>query len=122
MAVKKYKPTSPGRRFMSVSTFSDVTPGKKPEKSLMVKLPKNAGRNNTGSITVRHRGGGHKRQYRIVDFKRNKLDIPGKVAAIEYDPNRSSRLALIFYAEPHRRYSRSRLGPKAGDGAQRCPP
>jgi large subunit ribosomal protein L2 len=118
MATKKYKPTSPGRRFMSVSAFEDVTPGKKPEKSLMVALPKNAGRNNTGSITVRHRGGGHKRQYRIVDFKRNKLDIPGKVAAIEYDPNRSSRLALIFYADGEKRYILAPVGLKVGDAVQ----
>src|SRR5437868_1033283 len=99
MPTKKYKPTSPGRRFMSVSTFEEITKGKAPEKSLMVALKKNAGRNNTGSITVRHQGGGHKKQYRIIDFKRNKLEIPGKVAAIEYDPNRTSRIALINYAD-----------------------
>jgi large subunit ribosomal protein L2 len=118
MATKKYKPTSPGRRFMSVSQFEEVTKGKEPEKSLMVSLPKSAGRNNSGSITVRHRGGGHKKQYRIVDFKRNKLDIPGKVAAIEYDPNRSSRLALIHYADGEKRYILAPVGLKVGDGVQ----
>jgi large subunit ribosomal protein L2 len=118
MATKKYKPTSPGRRFMSVSTFEDVTKGKKPEKSLMVAISKNAGRNNSGSITVRHRGGGHKRQYRIIDFKRNKLEIPGKVAAIEYDPNRSSRIALINYVDGEKRYILAPVGLKVGDTVQ----
>jgi large subunit ribosomal protein L2 len=121
MAVKKYKPTSPGRRFMSVSSFDEITRGKKPEKALMVKLPKNAGRNNSGSITVRHQGGGHKKQYRIVDFKRNKIAIPGKVAAIEYDPNRSSRLALIHYADGEKRYILAPLGLKVGDSVEAGP-
>jgi large subunit ribosomal protein L2 len=118
MATKKYKPTSPGRRFMSVSTFEDVTKGKEPEKSLMVALPKSSGRNNRGSITVRHRGGGHRKQYRMVDFKRNKLDIPGKVAAIEYDPNRSSRLALIHYADGEKRYILAPVGLRVGAEVQ----
>jgi large subunit ribosomal protein L2 len=118
MATKKYKPTSPGRRFMSVSAFEDLTKGKEPEKSLMVSMPKNAGRNNTGSITVRHRGGGHKKQYRLVDFKRDKVGIPGKVAAIEYDPNRSSRLALIHYADGEKRYILAPVGLRVGTTVQ----
>jgi large subunit ribosomal protein L2 len=121
MPTKKYKPTSPGRRFMSVSTFEDLTKGKKPEKALMVKLDKNAGRNNSGSITVRHQGGGHKKQYRIVDFKRNKIAIPGKVAAIEYDPNRSSRLALIHYLDGEKRYILAPVGLKVGDSVESGP-
>ena len=121
MAVKKYKPTSPGRRFMSVSSFNEVTKGKKPEKALMVKLDKKAGRNNSGSITVRHQGGGHKKQYRIVDFKRNKIAIPGKVAAIEYDPNRSSRLALIHYIDGEKRYILAPLGLRVGDSVEAGP-
>jgi large subunit ribosomal protein L2 len=94
MALKKYKPTSPGRRFMSVSTFEEVTKGK-PEKSLTEPLTKKGGRNNAGRITTRHQGGGHKRRYRVIDFKRVKDGVPAKVAAIEYDPNRSARIALI---------------------------
>ena len=121
MPTKKYKPTSPGRRFMSVSTFEEITKGKKPEKSLMVALPTNAGRNNQGKITVRHQGGGHKKQYRIVDFKRNKLGIPGKVAAIEYDPNRTSRIALINYADGEKRYILAPLALKVGDTVQNGP-
>ena len=121
MPTKKYKPTSPGRRFMSVSTFEDITKGKKPEKALMVKLDKNAGRNNSGSITVRHQGGGHKKQYRIVDFKRNKIAIPGKVAAIEYDPNRSSRLALVHYLDGEKRYILAPVGLKVGDSVESGP-
>ena len=121
MPTKKYKPTSPGRRFMSVSTFEEITKGKAPEKSLMVALKKNAGRNNTGSITVRHQGGGHKKQYRIIDFKRNKLDIPGKVAAIEYDPNRTSRIALVNYVDGEKRYILAPVGLKVGDAIQSGP-
>jgi large subunit ribosomal protein L2 len=115
MPTKKYKPTSPGRRFMSVSTFEEVTKGKKPEKSLLVALPTNAGRNNQGRITVRHQGGGHKKQYRLVDFKRNKLGIPGKVAAVEYDPNRTSRIALINYADGEKRYILAPVSLRVGD-------
>jgi large subunit ribosomal protein L2 len=121
MPTKKYKPTSPGRRFMSVSTFEEITKGKKPEKSLMVALPTNAGRNNQGKITVRHQGGGHKKQYRLVDFKRNKLGIPGKVAAIEYDPNRTSRIALINYADGEKRYILAPLALRVGDTVQNGP-
>ena len=94
MPIRIYKPTSPGRRFMSVSTFEEITK-KEPEKSLIEPLKKHAGRNNRGRITTRHRGGGNKRFYRIIDFKRNKTGIPAKVAAIEYDPNRSARIALL---------------------------
>ncbi len=103
MAIKKFKPTSPGRRFMTVTDFSQLTK-KKPEKSLLVPLKKKAGRNNQGHVTVRHRGGGHKRQYRIIDFKRNKDDVPARVASIEYDPNRSARIALLHYADGEKRY------------------
>jgi large subunit ribosomal protein L2 len=103
MPIRKYKPTSPARRSMSVSTFEEITK-KKPEKRLLVTIKKTAGRNNRGRITTRHRGGGAKRFYRIVDFKRNKLGIPARVAAIEYDPNRSARIALLFYADGEKRY------------------
>jgi len=121
MATKKYKPTSPGRRFMSVSGFEEVTRGKAPEKQLLVALPKNAGRNNTGKLTVRHQGGGHKKQYRIVDFKRDKLGVPGKVAAIEYDPNRSARIALVHYADGEKRYILAPVGLRAGDAVENGP-
>jgi large subunit ribosomal protein L2 len=103
MALKKYKPTSPGRRFMSVSTFEEVTKGK-PEKSLTEPLTKKGGRNNTGRITTRHQGGGHKRRYRVIDFKRVKDGVPAKVAAIEYDPNRSARIALLHYLDGAKAY------------------
>lgn len=103
MAVRRYKPTSPGRRGMSVSTFEEITRAK-PERSLIAPLKKSGGRNNLGRISVRHRGGGHKRRYRIVDFRRNKFGVPGRVAAIEYDPNRSARIALIFYGDGEKRY------------------
>ena len=103
MAVKRYKPTSPGRRFQTVSDFGEVTRSK-PEKSLVEPLKKNAGRNNKGRITTRHKGGGHKRRYRVIDFKRKKDGVPAKVAAIEYDPNRSSRIALLHYADGEKRY------------------
>src|ERR1700692_2849971 len=103
MPVKLYKPTSPGRRGMSVSTFEEITKTK-PEKSLTVSLKRTGGRNNQGKITTRHRGGGAKRAYRIIDFKRDKFGIPAKVAAIEYDPNRSARIALLNYADGEKRY------------------
>ncbi len=103
MALKTYRPTSPGRRGMSGSTFAEITKDK-PEKSLLLPLKKRGGRNNQGRITVRHRGGGAKRMLRIIDFKRDKLGIPGKVAAIEYDPNRSARIALIYYVDGEKRY------------------
>jgi large subunit ribosomal protein L2 len=103
MALKKYKPTSPGRRFMSVSTFEEVTKTR-PEKSLTEPLKKTGGRNNNGRITTRHQGGGHKRRYRVVDFKRTKDGVPAKVAAIEYDPNRSARIALLHYLDGAKAY------------------
>ena len=113
MPIKKFKPTSPGRRQMTVTTFDDITTDK-PEKSL-VKPLKAAGRNNQGRMTVRHQGGGHKRQYRIIDFKRNKDGIPAKVATIEYDPNRSARIALLNYADVEKRYIIAPNGLKVGD-------
>ncbi|HET7616809.1 MAG TPA: 50S ribosomal protein L2 [Bacillales bacterium] len=103
MAIRKYKPTSNGRRGMSVSDFSEITTDK-PEKSLLESLPKKGGRNNQGRLTVRHQGGGHKRKYRVIDFKRNKDGIPGRVATIEYDPNRSANIALIHYRDGEKRY------------------
>lgn len=103
MGVKQYKPTSPGRRFQTVSDFADIT-STTPEKSLLRPLPKKAGRNNNGRITTRHQGGGVKRRYRVIDFKRNKDGIPAKVATIEYDPNRSARIALLHYADGEKRY------------------
>jgi large subunit ribosomal protein L2 len=103
VAIKVFRPTSPGRRGMSGYTFEEITK-KKPEKSLLRAKKSKAGRNFHGKITVRHRGGGEKRQLRIIDFKRDKIDIPGRVAAIEYDPNRSARIALIYYADGEKRY------------------
>ncbi|MCF6094801.1 50S ribosomal protein L2 [Microaerobacter geothermalis] len=114
MGIKKYKPTSPGRRQMTVSTFEEITTDK-PEKSLLAPLTKNAGRNNQGRITVRHQGGGHKRKYRIIDFKRNKDGIPGRVATIEYDPNRSANISLIHYADGEKRYIIHPNGLRVGD-------
>ena len=103
MPVRRFKPTSPGRRFMTVSDFAEVTKSK-PEKALTEKLTKKGGRNNNGRITTRHQGGGHKRRYRVIDFKRRKDDVPAKVAAIEYDPNRSARIALLHYADGFKAY------------------
>ncbi len=103
MPVRKYKPTSPGRRFMSVSTFEEITKSE-PEKSLLEPLKKSGGRNKYGRITRRHQGGGHKRRYRVIDFKRLKDGVPAKVAAIEYDPNRSARIALLHYADGAKAY------------------
>ena len=114
MALKVYRPTSPGRRGMSGSTFEEITKSK-PEKSLLLPLKKKAGRNSQGRITVRHRGGGAKRRFRIIDFKRDKLGVPGRVAAVEYDPNRSARIALIYYADGDKRYILAPLGLKVGD-------
>jgi len=102
VGLKIHRPTSPGRRGMSGSTFEEITKGK-PEKSLLLPLKKRAGRNSQGRITVRHRGGGAKRRLRIIDFRRDKIDVPGRVAAIEYDPNRSARIALINYADGEKR-------------------
>src|SRR5256886_7352962 len=122
MPIRRYKPTSPGRRFMTVSTFEEITKTK-PEKGLTEKLAKKGGRNNKGRITTRHQGGGHKRRYRIIDFKRRKDGIPAKVAAIEYDPNRSARIALLHYADGEKAYilapARLRVGAtvESGPGA-----
>ncbi len=113
MAIKMYKPTSPGRRGMSVSTFSELT-RTVPEKSLLRPIRERAGRNNQGRVTVRHRGGGHKRMYRVIDFRRNKHGIPARVESIEYDPNRSARIALLVYADGERRYILAPLGLKVG--------
>ena len=114
MGIKKYNPTSPGLRGMTVSTFEEITTDK-PEKSLTVTLKKNAGRNVRGKITVRHRGGGTRAKYRIIDFKRNKDDIAGNVTTIEYDPNRSANIALIVYADGEKRYILAPKGLKVGD-------
>ncbi|MCF6097663.1 50S ribosomal protein L2 [Thermovorax subterraneus] len=114
MGIKKFKPTSPGVRFMTVSTFEEITK-KEPEKSLVEILKKKAGRNMQGRITARHRGGGHKRKYRIIDFKRDKDGVPAKVAAIEYDPNRSARIALLHYMDGEKRYILAPVGLKVGD-------
>lgn len=113
MGIKKFRPTSPGVRQMTVSTFEEITKTE-PEKSLLVSLSKNSGRNAHGRITVRHRGGGAKRKYRIIDFKRNKDGIPGKVASIEYDPNRTANIALINYADGEKRYIIAPQGLKVG--------
>lgn len=112
--MRKYRPTSPGRRFGSISDFSEIT-SKKPEKSLLEPLPKAGGRNNRGKMTARHIGGGAKRQYRRIDFKRNKDDVPAKVASIEYDPNRSARIALLHYRDGEKRYVLAPEGLKVGD-------
>lgn len=113
MGIKEYKPTSAGRRDSSVSDFAEVT-STKPEKSLVVGMRKKGGRNNSGRITCRHRGGGHKRLYRLIDFKRNKFDVPAKVATIEYDPNRSALIALLHYADGEKRYILSPVGLQVG--------
>ena len=114
MGIKKYKPTSPGLRGMTVSTFEEITTST-PEKSLTTSLKKNAGRNNRGCITVRHKGGGSRRKYRIIDFKRNKDGIPAKVATIEYDPNRTANIALLVYADGEKRYIIAPNDIKVGD-------
>jgi large subunit ribosomal protein L2 len=114
MPVKIYKPTSPGRRGMSGFDFEEITKTK-PERSLLAPLYKKAGRNVRGKITVRHRGGGHKQRYRIIDFKRDKLGIPARVASIEYDPNRTARIALLFYADGEKRYIIAPLGLQVDD-------
>ena len=114
MALRTFKQTSPGVRQMTVSSFEEITTNK-PEKSLLVPLKKNAGRNSYGRITVRHQGGGHKRKYRIIDFKRTKDGVPARVATIEYDPNRSSRIALLHYVDGEKRYILAPAGLKVGD-------
>ncbi|MGN1054354.1 MAG: 50S ribosomal protein L2 [Erysipelotrichaceae bacterium] len=113
MAIKKYKPTTPGRRGMTGLTFEEITK-KSPEKSLTVSFSKSGGRNNTGRITTRHHGGGHKQLYRIIDFKRNKDNIPAKVAAIEYDPNRNANIALLHYVDGEKRYILAPKGLEVG--------
>lgn len=114
MATKKYSPTSPARRFMTVSDFKDIT-DKKPEKALLEPLRKKGGRNSYGRITVRHRGGGAKQKYRVIDFKRDKDGIKAKVAAIEYDPNRTANIALLFYVDGEKRYILAPVGLSVGD-------
>lgn len=114
MAVKSFKPYSAGRRFMTVSSFDEITTDK-PQKSLVEKLNQHGGRNQQGRLTVRHQGGGHKRLYRVIDFKRNKDGIPARVATIEYDPNRSARIALLNYVDGEKRYILAPNGLKVGD-------
>ena len=121
MGIRKYKPTSPGRRNATVSDFADLTKGVKPEKKLMKPKRKTGGRNNQGKITARHRGGGHKQQYRIIDFRRNKDGVPAKVASIEYDPNRSARIALLHYVDGEKRYILAPDGLTAGDKIESGP-
>lgn len=120
MAIKKYKPTSPGRRGMTVSAFEEIT-CTTPERSLLEPIKKTAGRNVSGRITVRHRGGGVKRQYRIIDFKRNKDGVPAKVATIEYDPNRTANIALLHYADGEKRYILAPYGLSVGDAVMSGP-
>lgn len=114
MAVKTFKPYAPGRRFMTVASFDEITTDK-PERSLVERLSKHGGRNQQGRLTVRHQGGGHKRLYRVIDFKRNKDGVPAKVATIEYDPNRSARIALLNYVDGEKRYILAPNGLKVGD-------
>src|SRR2546426_1004965 len=114
MPVRKFKPTSPGRRFMTISGFDEITTDT-PEKTLLESLPTHAGRNNQGRITTRHQGGGYRKIYRKIDFKRDKVGVPGKVATIEYDPNRSARIALIHYKDGEKRYILAPLGLKVGN-------
>jgi large subunit ribosomal protein L2 len=120
MAIKSYKPTSPGRRFQTTASFEEITKTE-PEKSLTVPVKRTGGRNNYGRMTTRHQGGGHKRLYRIIDFKRNKDGVPGRVATIEYDPNRSCRIALIFYADGEKRYILAPNKLKVGDQIEAGP-
>jgi large subunit ribosomal protein L2 len=114
MAIRQYKPTSAGARFRSVSDFGEITRAT-PEKALVEPLKKRAGRNNKGHLTVRHRGGGHKRRYRRIDFKRSKSGVPGRVTSIEYDPNRTARIALVTYADGEKRYILHPQGLRVGD-------
>lgn len=117
MAIKKFKPTTPGRRFMNVPSFEELTK-KEPERSLVEIIKNKAGRNTQGRITIRHRGGGHKRKYRIIDFKRDKDGVPAKVTAIEYDPNRTAYIALLAYADGEKRYILAPAGISVGDTVQ----
>ncbi len=114
MAIKVYRPTSPGRRGMSVSSFEEITRSD-PERSLLTGMRKRGGRNNQGRITVRHQGGGHKRRYRLIDFRRDKVGVPARVETIEYDPNRTARVALLVYADGEKRYILAPLGVRVGD-------
>jgi large subunit ribosomal protein L2 len=114
MPIKLYKPTSPGRRGMTVSTFEEIT-ATTPQKSLLRPVRRQGGRNFRGKVTVRHQGGGHKRRYRVIDFRRDKHGVPGRVSTIEYDPNRSARIALVVYADGDKRYIPAPLGLKVGD-------
>jgi large subunit ribosomal protein L2 len=115
MAVRRYNPTTPGRRGATVSDFSDVTKGVAPEKNLLAPKRKTGGRNNQGRITARHRGGGHKQRYRMIDFRRNKDNVPARVHSVQYDPNRSARIALLHYLDGEKRYILAPLGLKVGD-------
>src|SRR5881398_529002 len=117
MPTVQYRPTSPGRRFQTGSDFAEITKAR-PEGSLTAPLHKTGGRNNLRRMTIRHRGGGHKRLYRVIDFKRDKLGVPARVAAIEYDPNRSARIALLHYVDGEKRYILAPLGLKVGDTVQ----
>ncbi|MBX3411784.1 MAG: 50S ribosomal protein L2 [Pirellulales bacterium] len=114
MGIRRYNPTSPGRRGASVSDFAEITKGARPEKSLLVPKRKTGGRNNQGKITARHRGGGHKRMYRLIDFRRNKDGVPARVASIQYDPNRSARIALLHYVDGEKRYIVAPVGLEVG--------
>ena len=114
MGIRRYKPTSPGRRGATVSDFAELTPGARPVKKLLRKVTSSAGRNNQGKITARHRGGGHKRRYRVIDFHRNKDGVPAKVASIQYDPNRSARIALLHYMDGDKRFMLAPDGLQAG--------
>jgi large subunit ribosomal protein L2 len=121
MGIRQYKPTSAGRRGASVSDFAELTPGAKPEKSLLRRLKKKGGRNNQGFITVRHRGGGHKQMLRVIDFRRDKDGVIAKVDSIQYDPNRNARIALLHYADGEKRYILAPEGLKAGDKVESGP-
>jgi large subunit ribosomal protein L2 len=121
MGVRRYKPTTPGRRGATVSDFAEVTKGAAPEKSLLVPKRKTGGRNNQGKITSRHRGGGHKQQYRLIDFRRNKDNVLARVHSVQYDPNRSARIALLYYVDGEKRYILAPLGLKEGDQVQSGP-
>lgn len=121
MGIRRYRPTTPGRRGASVSDFAELTPGAKPEKSLLAPKRRKGGRNNQGVITARHRGGGHKRVYRQIDFRRNKDGVPGRVDSIQYDPNRSARIALVHYVDGEKRYILAPKGLEAGAQVQSGP-
>lgn len=121
MGIRRYNPTSPGRRGASVSDYAELTPGSRPEKSLREPLRKKGGRNNQGKITARHRGGGHKRAYRLIDFKRDKDGVPARVASVQYDPNRSARIALLHYVDGEKRYILAPQGIEVGAAIQSGP-